>query len=952
MRNYKLEILGLSETRWTGFGEIQVDDITFIYSGKEENEEHAEGVGLLLSKNAKKSLLEWKPISSRIIHARFKSNVRNISLIQCYAPTEDADSENKDQFYSLLTSTVLKVPKQDILIVMGDMNSKVGADNTQFEAVMGKHGLGERNENGEYLIEFCLQNNLIIGGTFFPHKSIHKATWYSPDGVTRNQIDHFAIARRWRKSLLDVCVKRGADVNSDHNLVLAVIQLKVCSVRRVSSFNQRFNTMAMANRNVKAQFKLELNNKFAKLSEIEENNSDNPQVRIEQRWSRIKAAYTETCKEILGYKKQGRKPWMSDCSWDLVKQRKQLRLLMLQEQFPERISTYKDELRNMQKKVKKSIRSDKRKFVKELAEEAQKAAEINDSRTLYRITKTLSKKNFNRNVPLRTEEGEIIADTHKQLEHWKKHFENILGGNGNIVSEENVVAGETHNDISTKTPSLSEIKSAISAMKDWKAPGIDMIDSNILKCDIDLSAKELYPLIKDIWEHEILPEEWTTGVLIKLPKKGKLSNCDNWRGIMLLTIASKILTYIILRRLEPIVESTIRTEQSGFRAQRSCTDNINSLRIIIEQTIEFRSNLYITFVDFAKAFDKISRNAIWDALRRRHVPNKLINLIKAAYKDFSCKVSHQGLMSEPIRVNQGVRQGCILSPLLFLITLDDVMDTVKSSNPQAGIQWKINERLCDIDYADDIALLSHQRQDMAQLLTSLNNAGQRVGLRINMSKTEEMRVNCTNMTPITIDSKPVKRTDKFCYLGSIITEKGGTHEDVNYRLSKAKAAFSTLIAIWKDKNLATTTKIRIFKTNVLSVLLYGSESWLTTKVLDNKLQCFVNRCLRYILRIFWPDTISNINLWKKTEMEPVSCLIRKRKWGWIGHVLRRNDIPRVAIEWNPQGSRRRGRPNMTWRKTVDKEVKRTGLSWNELKTKAHNRSSWRSIVSALCSQRE
>jgi exonuclease III len=102
-------------------------------------------------------------------------------VIQCYAPTEQATSEEKDVFYETLESILRKVKRSEITMVMGDLNAKVGADNKNFEHIMGKHGLGTMNENGERFIELCSNNNLVIGSTLFPHRRIHKVTWESPD---------------------------------------------------------------------------------------------------------------------------------------------------------------------------------------------------------------------------------------------------------------------------------------------------------------------------------------------------------------------------------------------------------------------------------------------------------------------------------------------------------------------------------------------------------------------------------------------------------------------------------------------------------------------------------------------------------------------------------------------------------------------------------------------------
>jgi len=117
---------------------------------------------------------------------------------------------------------------------MGDFNAKIGGDNPGLQHVMDRHGLGKRNENGDIFIELCTNYDLIIGGSLFPHKDIHKATWVAPNQRTFNQIDHMAISKKWIRSLLDVHGYRGADVVSDHYLVVAQIKLKLAANKTIN----------------------------------------------------------------------------------------------------------------------------------------------------------------------------------------------------------------------------------------------------------------------------------------------------------------------------------------------------------------------------------------------------------------------------------------------------------------------------------------------------------------------------------------------------------------------------------------------------------------------------------------------------------------------------------------------------------------------------------------------
>ena len=192
--------------------------------------------------------------------------------------------------------------------------------------------------------------------------------------------------------------------------------------------------------------------------------------------------------------------------------------------------------------------------------------------------------------------------------------------------------------------------------------------------------------------------------------------------------------------------------------------------------------------------------------------------------------------------------------------------------------------------------------------------------------------------------------DSFTYLGTKISKDGNSLTEIEERLKKERRTFGSLNNIWKSSKIAVKTKIRFFKSNVLSVLLYGSETWKDTESISKKLDVFQNKCLRRILKIFWPNKISNQNLLQKTGLDPISQTVLKRRWRWLGHIYRMEDsaLPKVALKWTPQGCRKRGRPMQTWRRTVDREVTERGLTWGQIKKLAADRDGWRSRVNLMC----
>ena len=348
---------------------------------------------------------------------------------------------------------------------------------------------------------------------------------------------------------------------------------------------------------------------------------------------------------------------------------------------------------------------------------------------------------------------------------------------------------------------------------------------------------------------------------------------------MLLSVPRKVLNRVILDRLKTGVDAKLRDHQAGVRKDRSCTDQIATLRIIAEQSMEWDSSLYINFVDYEKAFDSLDRDTLWKLLQ------------------------HYSWRTWTLQ-----------------------MTSVSSHTATNRCRKKTEQ---------------------------LNTVSIQLGLNINRSKTKIMKANTKNNNPITLNGEPLEETDSFTYLGSTINKNGGTEEDVKARIQKARVAFIMLRTIWRAKQIRINTKQKIFNSNVKAVPLYGSETWRTTHKILNRIQTFINKCLRKILHLKWTDKVPNTTLWKTTKQLPIENEIKKRKWRWIGHTLRKppETITRQAITWNPPGKRRRCRPRNTWQRDTENDTKEMGYTRKEMEKMATDRKQWRSLVNGLCSER-
>lgn len=273
----------------------------------------------------------------------------------------------------------------------------------------------------------------------------------------------------------------------------------------------------------------------------------------------------------------------------------------------------------------------------------------------------------------------------------------------------------------------------------------------------------------------------------------------------------------------------------------------------------------------------------------------------------------------------------------------------KVIDDRTGIRWNLFKQLEDLEFADDICLITEHRNHMQAKIDKLAQYSDTIGLRINTEKTKLLKNNNHPNNKIMINGKEVEEVDKFTYLGSVMERSGGCKKDIQTRITKAQHAFNALNKIWQTNEISETTKIKIFNSCIKSILLYGAETWKQDENTTKKLQTFVNKSLRKILKIYWPNKITNTELWERTKQTNVSTTVKEKKWKWIGHTLRKDQssIARQALEYQPEGKRKRGRPDNSWKRTTTREHEKIGLRWGEVKKRAKDRREWRELVHNL-----
>ena len=507
-RQYNLHVLGISESRWIGTGRLKTaSGERVLYSGWDD-ELHRVGLATILKKGADRSLLKWKPINSLLIKARLKGKQNNLTLIQCYAPTNDSEDDVKYNFYLRLQAEIEQVPMQDLIIIIWDLDAKVGADNSGSDRVMGGYGSGIIDENGERLVEFCTTNNLVIGGR------------------DRNQIDHLLINEKWQ-------------------IKIKIMKLK--SAGRLTKRRSRFDVSQLKHPNVRNPLILEVCNRFEALVELDGREDINDEG-MNKNWERITIANNDSSKTCLGCRQRRPKEWMLSDTWKAIESRRRLKKKVMDSKSQQLKERHQDMYRAANKELKRRTRADKRKYIENLASQAEEAAARNEQGTVYKVTKIITGKCHTTNVLVKDKNGILLTSEGEQQRRWTEHFRELLNRPPPTVVP-NIQEAATDLDISTDVPTRREIIQAINSLRNGKAPGHDNLNAELFKADPELAAPIITSLFTKIWEQEEIPIDWSRGLIVKISKKWSLSDCNNWQGITLLSVPSKIFCKIIIQRI-------------------------------------------------------------------------------------------------------------------------------------------------------------------------------------------------------------------------------------------------------------------------------------------------------------------------------------------------------------------------------------------------------------------
>ncbi|KAL4152688.1 hypothetical protein QTP88_000521 [Uroleucon formosanum] len=908
LERYGIAIAAIQEVRWTGEGNLKSKKHTIFYSG---GQRHERGVGFIVSNEYLPYIKRFEPYNDRLCYIQIECKHINLILINGYAPTEDKQQDENEAFYEDLNTIFESIAKSQPKIILGDFNAKIGKEE-MYRPTIGKESLHiHSNENGNRLINFAISKGLRISSTCFPHKNIHKETWISPGGSTKNQIDHIMTDMKINNIIEDVRSHRGVSAQSDYFLVKAKIQIKLPRKwRKRLIIEEKVDIDNIKNSEMLKEYKNKLKNKLKDGIEAEN---------IETRWKKLEGIIKTTALEHLGKKKKVQKhKWFNDKCQSAIEERDKARSLMLTNPNTENNNNFAQKLRE----AKRIIRREKRLWEKE------RIKQIEDNRTnpklFFKQTKELKTGYNPRTEIMKEENGELVTEGEEIAKQFGKVFEELL----------NPQTHQDHTQIEYYTaepedvePTDDEVRMIINTLKNNKSPGEDGLASELLKYGGEELIREVGKLIRDVWHKEEIPKEWQLAIICPIYKKGDRSRYQNYRGISLLNTMYKVFG-------------------------KSTIDHIFTVKQLVEKHYEFDNDLHLLFIDYKQAYNSINREVLWDTLITFGIPAKIVKMIKLCMNKTRCKVRFNQHISDEFEVKTGLRQGDALSPILFNIALEMVVR--KTQKKYGGVNLEENRRQCGVlAYADDIIILGSDSQEVKAGTKELIINSKDIGLQINEGKTKYMVISRreNHEENLEVENYKFERVQNFKYLGVTINSKNNNHDEIKIRLTAANKCYYGVTSILKSKQVSLKSKITIYKVIIRPVLLYACETWPTTKGDEDKLAILERRILR---RIFGPkinnmtqqyEKRNNIEIQQLYKEPDIVAVLKNRRMAWAGHVWRSNGLMKEVLKWKPQGKRPLGRPKQRWIDKVEKNLAEIGIRDGEII--AQDRDRWKQVCVAV-----
>ncbi|XP_044745289.1 uncharacterized protein LOC123307136 [Coccinella septempunctata] len=551
----RMDIVVLTETKKKGIGSEILDNYVHIFGGVPKDQRAKRGVSLLIHKKHKHKITDFESVSENIIRVNMNLFQTPVTILGVYAVSNDEPSNIKDEFFERMNDEISKIGKSREVILLGDLNSRVG-QRVQSK-VVGPYGETTLNDNGERLIDICDSHQLKIQNGFFKHKDIHTYTWVQHTRNLRSIIDYIITLQNTRVQVKDVRAYRGVTCGSDHYIVRAkmLFPYKHVNLRKTRLTDEteeitskNYNTEGLMHDSIRTLYQQRLDQKL----------EDWTEKSVSEVYRNIINSIQTAAEESLGIKNrlQNNKLWWNDEIEELIRRKKQLYQKWLNTQTEEDRGSYME----MKRLTRRTISAAKRQMWDKKCMEINTYLGGSECSETWKFIKRVKSSG-------RNQAGIQIIPTGK----WINHYEQLLTENRsqyNTISPSEIsVKGEEINiDVAT-------LERALTKLKNGRATGPEGIPAELIKNGTRKLFEALTWCVNKFINGAPIPEQWKIAYISSIHKKGDKLNCGNYRGISVTSTMSRLYGRILRDLIESEYSDQEEEEQSGFRADRTCTDN-------------------------------------------------------------------------------------------------------------------------------------------------------------------------------------------------------------------------------------------------------------------------------------------------------------------------------------------------------------------------------------------
>lgn len=428
-------------------------------------------------------------------------------------------------------------------------------------------------------------------------------------------------------------------------------------------------------------------------------------------------------------------------------------------------------------------------------------------------------------------------------------------------------------------------------------------------------------------------------IFIALPKKPGAMECENHRTISLMSHCVKILLKVIMQRNKRRIHDEISEEQYGFMPDKGTRNAVFILKNIAERSIEVQKDLYLAFIDYKKAFDRVRHDEILQMLNEINVDDKDLRLIQNLYYDQSAVIRVGDNTTEECAIKKGVRQGCVMSPDLFSLYSEIILRDLKGK-PGVNVG---GTNVNNLRFADDTVLIADSEERLQNLVNVTNTSSLKKGMELNVKKTECMVItkkkeNDIPSCNILVKGEKLKQVKSFKYLGTRISWNAKDDDEIKTRTAQAKATFQKLKNVLANKNISFETRFRVLKCYVFPVFNYNCEAWTINATMAKRINAFEMWAFRKMQRISWTTKTTNEAVLRQVNKErDLLKSIRHRQARFLGHVMRKGKLEHLSLTGKIEGKRARGRQRQKYLHHLSENP-------NEVIHATYNRSNWKKFI--------